>query len=194
MEKLPIGSTVFLLGRYHFDIEQIKDDLIFEIKYGIDKKSVIINYKKRKDLRLSFLTIHQSKGLQADYVFLLNNRSGNMGFPSHVMESPILNLLLENKEQYPYAEERRLFYVALTRAKYKVFLMVKSGNISDFVNELDLKEPNTNYRSNIGTTGLVCPVCGGKLLKIHGRYGDFLGCENYRKTGCTYKRNIRVKG
>ena len=194
LEKLPIGSTVFLLGRYHFDIEQIKDDLIFEIKYGIDKKSVIINYKKRKDLRLSFLTIHQSKGLQADYVFLLNNRSGNMGFPSHVMESTILNLLLENKEQYPYAEERRLFYVALTRAKYKVFLMVKSGNISDFVNELDLKEPNTNYRSNIGTTGLVCPVCGGKLLKIHGRYGDFLGCENYRKTGCTYKRNIRVKG
>ena len=93
-----------------------------------------------------------------------------------------------------YKNYLKKVYVKECIKTYNIRKFSQKYIVTDFVNELDLKEPNTNYRSNIGTTGLVCPVCGGKLLKIHGRYGDFLGCENYRKTGCTYKRNIRVKG
>ena len=57
------------------------------------------------------MTIHSSKGLQADYVFLLNNKAYGMGFPSQIADAPVLQLLLDNCDHYPFAEERRLFYV-----------------------------------------------------------------------------------
>lgn len=72
----------------------------------------------RKDLKIRFLTIHKSKCLQADYVVIINNKNYGMDFPSKINDLPIIKLLLAGGlDDHPYSEERRLFYVALTRSK-----------------------------------------------------------------------------
>ena len=67
--------------------------------------------------KIKFMTIHGSKGLEADYVFILNCNSGLYGFPSLVSDDPVLDYVLSDPEHYEYAEERRVFYVGITRAK-----------------------------------------------------------------------------
>ena len=106
-----------------------------------------------------------------------------MGFPSKIQDDPILNLLLDNCDQYPHAEERRLYYVALTRAKKKVFIMTVKGQESEFA--IELKE---RYKEEIKKEHFECPLCGGRLIKHSGKYGEFFGCSNYRINGCNYKR------
>ena len=91
--------TVLALGRYSFDRDAIPSSLVPE---GID---------------FSFKTIHAAKGLEADYVLVLNLRSRDWGFPSTVVDDPILGLAMAKPDSFLFAEERRLFYVALTRAK-----------------------------------------------------------------------------
>ena len=108
-----------------------------------------------------------------------------MGFPSKIQDSPILDLLLEQGDNYPYAEERRLFYVAMTRAKQKVILVTIKDKESEFVSEL-----RAEYNEEMNQEAYSCPKCGGKLYRKTGRYGEFYGCENYRKTGCKYTRNV----
>jgi DNA helicase-4 len=93
--------------------------------------------------------------------------------------------LLDNCDQYPYTEERRLFYVALTRAKKKVFLLTVNGKESDFVLEL-----KAQYGDALKKEQFECPLCGGRLIKRTGPYGEFFGCSNYSAIGCTYKRKI----
>lgn len=185
-DELPFRSTVFLLGRYSFDIKILQD--CQELQFGYDNVNMqtIILYQKRKDLKISFLTAHKSKGLQADYVFIINNKQGKMGFPSQIQDSPVLDLLLEQGDKYPFAEERRLFYVAMTRAKQKVILVTLKDKESEFVQELRAK-----YDKEMRQEAFICPLCGGKLMHKKGPYGEFMGCENYRSKGCRYIRNIR---
>ena len=109
-----------------------------------------------------------------------------MGFPSKIQDAPILDLLLDNCDQYPYAEERRLFYVALTRAKKKAFIVTVNGQESEFA--MELKE---RYGEDLKKEQFECPLCGGRLVKRSGPYGEFFGCSNYRTNGCNYKRKIR---
>ena len=111
-----------------------------------------------------------------------------MGFPSKIHDSSIMDLLLEKAEVYPYAEERRLFYVALTRAKTKVFLLTINNKESIFVEELIEK-----YEKELNDDKFTCPECGGRLIKRSGPYGEFFGCSNFGKTGCEYKRKISKK-
>ena len=148
-------------------------------------KLIDVKYNKRLDLQMSFMTAHKSKGLQADYIFIINNKRSKMGFPSKMQDATILSLLLEHGEQYPYAEERRLYYVALTRAKKKVFIVTVANQESEFA--LELKK---QYGDQLKREKFSCPICGGQLLKRTGPYGEFFGCSNYQKLGCTYKRNI----
>lgn len=87
-------------------------------------------------LDIKFSTIHASKGLQADYVILLNLETGSYGFPSTITDDPLMNLVVPKLETYPHAEERRLMYVAITRAKRGVFIFSNQNKISPFVTEL----------------------------------------------------------
>ena len=185
INDLPQKSSVFFIGRYSFDAELLNKSGLFECRYDNQLGLIKIIYRQRPDLTLNFLTAHKSKGLQADYVFIINNKKSKMGFPSKIQDSPILDLLLDNCDQYPYAEERRLFYVALTRAKKKAFIVTVKGKESVFATEL--KEL---YKDDLKHEQYECPICGGKLRKISGQYGDFFGCSNYKVTGCTYKRKI----
>lgn len=186
MDELPLKSSVFLIGRYSFDINMLDGNSELSYKYDNRNGVTKVIYSKRNDLDISYITAHKSKGLQADYVFILNNKKGKMGFPSKIQDSPILDLLLENSDAYPDAEERRLFYVAMTRAKKKVILVTLKDRESDFVKEL-----HTQYAEEMKQEAFICPLCGGKLKHKKGQYGDFFGCENYKTTGCRYTRNIR---
>ena len=87
-------------------------------------------------LNIQFMTMHASKGQQADHVIICGLNGGKEGFPAPARESIIEDALLPQPEQFEHAEERRLFYVALTRAKQQVWLLYNPDNPSEFVGEL----------------------------------------------------------
>jgi DNA helicase-4 len=87
-------------------------------------------------LQLDFMTIHASKGQQADYVIIVGLHEGNDGFPAPARESIMEEALLPAVEDFPDAEERRLLYVALTRARHRVWLLFNKETPSCFVDEL----------------------------------------------------------
>ena len=87
---------------------------------------------------MKYLTAHKSKGLEADYVIIVGLETGTHGFPCQIEDDPLLNLVLAKKEVFPHAEERRLFYVAMTRAKKHAYLVVsKLYSVSSFVSEIE---------------------------------------------------------
>jgi len=87
-------------------------------------------------LQLDFMTIHASKGQQADYVIVLGLQEGQEGFPAPARESIMEQALLPEPEDFADAEERRLLYVALTRAKNRVWLLFDKAQPSRFVEVL----------------------------------------------------------
>ncbi|PHM61258.1 DNA helicase IV [Xenorhabdus ishibashii] len=113
-------ETILLLARYHY----LKPELL--------KKSLT----RWPDLKIEFMTIHAAKGRQADYVIILGLQQGKDGFPAPERESVMEQVLLPQPENFPDAEERRLLYVALTRAKKQVWLMQKLKSPSVFIQQL----------------------------------------------------------
>lgn len=186
LDDLPKNSSVFFIGRYSFDSKLLDECEMFHCYFDNISGFIAVRYKNRPDLKMSFITAHKSKGLQADYVFIINNKKSRMGFPSQIQDAAILELLLDNCDPYPHAEERRLFYVALTRSKKKTFLVTVNRQESSFALELVMR-----YSGEIRRERWTCPKCGGSLVRRSGPYGDFYGCSNYGKTGCKYIRNIK---
>ena len=147
-------------------------------------------------LDIKFSTVHSAKGQEADYVFVLGMNAGQYGFPSEMEDDPVLQLVMPRKEEYEHAEERRLFYVALTRARRKVFLLANKRSRSCFVDEILVNHPQNVYENDVGTDGALgrlvtfpnCPACSGLLVGRDSEHGEFLGCSNYPK--CKYKKNI----
>lgn len=185
LKELPQKSSILFLGRYRFDIKILDGQYQFSYRYNTILGRTEVTFAKRPDLQIFFMTAHSAKGLQADYVFLLNTKAYGMGFPSQIADAPILQLLLDNCDHYPFAEERRLFYVAITRAKKKVWLITLKSNESVFVKEIDAV-----HGEDMRKEQYTCPLCGGRLVRRSGPYGDFFGCSNYKTYGCRYKRNI----
>lgn len=137
-ESLPENSSILLLGRFQID----RFRLAHCSKFNLTPDG--IEFHSRPDLKIRFLTVHQSKGLEADYVIILNNREAKLGFPAHVKDPPLKAELVKiaeelRLEQVSANEERRLFYVALTRAKKQVILLTVDGKESSFIKELRRK-------------------------------------------------------
>ena len=126
--SIPPDKSVFLLGRYSFD------DYYLSLKYKSIKEGARFFYLI-ENRKIEFMTIHKSKGLEADYVIILQCNKDTLGFPSMINDDPILNYVLTKSDQYPYGEERRLFYVAITRAKIKTYILYDSKSPSVFINE-----------------------------------------------------------
>ena len=143
-------------------------------------------------LNITFSTVHAAKGLEADYVFLVNLTRGRMGFPSEIEDDPLLQLAMPVSETYPYAEERRLFYVALTRAKEMIILYTQSERESEFLIELQ-KDGLIDIRRQEGAQSVeTCPECqrGSVVVKRNKKSGnEFLGCSRFPR--CEYTRNVR---
>ncbi len=153
--------SVFLLGRYNYN-----------------KPDNFSGYSREyKNLSIEFLTIHASKGAEADYVIILDVVSGKHGFPSEITDDPLLEIVLSKSDSYPHAEERRLMYVAMTRAKHKVYIITEDRKQSVFILELE-----GSNRSEIEHKQ--CNECGGEMIQRKSSYGLFWGCSNF--PDCSY--------
>ena len=119
-------QDILILGRNNNDIyEYINNDFKKEEDYLI--------YKGKK---LRYLTVHSAKGLEADVVVLINLENKRLGFPNQIKDNIILQEINDLKDNYLYAEERRLFYCALTRTKNEVILLTPYRHKSIFVKEI----------------------------------------------------------
>ncbi len=122
-------GSLLILGRNNFDIFKFLDLKIFKIaKDGYISGTNINNTR--------FLTVHKAKGLESDNVIIINLENDLYGFPSQIKNENILNYVNNLEENFKYAEERRLFYVALTRAKKRVYLYTSKQNPSIFIKEI----------------------------------------------------------
>lgn len=269
------NKKILILGRNNKDIFNLLKNFNVENEYGKRKfeilgdedklrinKFVKIVYMESPDVNIEYRTVHQSKGLECDNVILINLKNWKAGFPNKMVDDPVLNFVKRNGDSFSYAEERRLFYVALTRTKNNVYLLAPYFKSSVFVQELKtdanvellnlehnrletLKNIEKNGERYVIPTKLKCPVCKtgvvllesfwnkGKLNRVlkcshnmappfnrcnweGGYYGSeledlddieycpscdgilikryrhsdghpFLGCTNFRKTGCRGK-------
>lgn len=151
-------KNIFVLCRYNFDIMNLmktfdnqtakKDNSPVSESIVKDSDSVNYNYAvdlidtEQKDESYQFgenvrtLSVHKSKWLEADIVYLFIYNRGVYWFPCKITDDPVLEMFLPEKEALLFAEERRLFYVALTRTKGKLYIITNKQPISEFVNEL----------------------------------------------------------
>jgi DNA helicase IV len=143
------------------------------------------------NLHVTFRTVHGSKGLEADYIVIAGLTTGTYGFPSTIAGDPVLDLAMPAPETFPHAEERRLFYVALTRARRAVLLITHPQQMSPFVIEL-LKDPHVTVTGNSDAPAEICPECGqGTLVERNGKFGPFLGCSAF--PACKHTRQVRQR-
>lgn len=123
-------SQIMILGRNNKDIYNYLDK---DFKLS---SSGEITYSKDKNIIIKYLTIHKSKGLESDNVIIINLIDDYLGLPCKIKDEKILRLVTSTKDKYPYSEERRLFYVGLTRTKNYVYLLVPYKRESIFIKEL----------------------------------------------------------
>lgn len=161
--------SVMVLGRYNYD------------KYFADKGLI----KDHPRLSVRFLSVHQAKGLEADYVVVPRMSSAAYAFPCQTKDDSALNLALACPDPYPFSEERRLFYVAITRAKQGVTLIANKGLESSFFTELITDHKLRVLKQEAGPTSAVtCPTCQkGFLLEKKGKSAkgtySFYGCNRF---------------
>ena len=138
--------------------------------------------KQYPSLRFTWMTIHRSKGLEAEYAVILGLCSGKHGFPAEIADDPLIDLVLAAPEAHPNAEERRLLYVAITRARRQVFLLADGGPPSEFATELIDGGYDVEVFGRPPEGDVSCPRCnGGRLVRrenARGR-GVFYGCSNF---------------
>lgn len=187
--RVPTDKTIYIISRYSYDVKSLMS-ASQKVGFDYNQESVTIDYDSRK---VRFMTIHGSKGLEADYVFLINCNSGLYGFPSLISDDPILDYVLSEQEHYEYAEERRVFYVGITRAKVHTVVFYNEQRPSTFVTELH-KPAIVELDS--------CPLCGigHKIIKYTGIAKNktpykVWGCDN-TEANCqyferTFENNIR---
>lgn len=169
MEKILVenpNSSILLLGRYGFDAFNLGKSADFY--YNPEDGSV--SSKRFPGVKIEFMTVHRAKGLGFDNVIIINARNEYYGFPSQIQEDPVLKYVVKDDHSMDYAEERRLFYVALTRTKNRVYIITPEQHPSQFVTELlqDYLLVRLDGKLNekpAANLDLIqrCPICGYPL-------------------------------
>lgn len=184
---------VLLLGRYNFDLKRYKS-IPKLLKIDLNNKRITYYFQNgsgKQQLEMRFLSAHRAKGLEADVVILLNSFTGKYGLPSGMADDKVLNMLLSEGDDYEHGEERRLFYVAMTRARHMTYVITNAYDKSPFIGEIEATEEENTRK---------CPRCqiGDLVPKASGitKNGDsyvFYGCTNY-KFGCSHSATDFAKG
>ncbi len=162
-------TSILLIGRYNYDGETLSRTGAFEYNANGSK----VYSKKYPQVDITFLTAHSSKGLGYDNVIIINAKDAVYGFPSKIEDDPVMKLVIKQSDEMDYAEERRLFYVALTRTKNRVFIIAPEKHPSEFVLELKAEYKNIVLKGEFNPephgllTNKVCPICGYPLQRRH---------------------------
>ncbi|WP_291398496.1 UvrD-helicase domain-containing protein [Devosia sp.] len=133
-------------------------------------------------LEVEAFSFHRAKGLEADYTILIDVSEGDYGVPSRIEDDELLHLVIPEPETFPYAEERRLFYVALTRASRGVFLLTNADQQSRYIDELaDIAGKEIRFEGVDGQALPACPKCwAGYLVERRSKKrASFMGCSRY---------------
>ena len=177
IEKLNATADVLILGRNRRDI----DSFICREIQVVDYKRIL--HKDFPKMQLKYSTVHGSKGLESDFVVLISGEDADNGFPNKTEDDAVLDLLLGKKNSYEYAEERRLFYVALTRTKSIVYLLSDKEKSSQFIHEIKSKcfimHDETAQKEE---KEYLCPWCkSGHLVVRESEVNkkSFYGCSNF---------------
>lgn len=185
-------QPILVLGRHSFDINEfIKLTPNSRIMYN--ERNDKIEIEGIKDIDIKYITVHKSKGLEAENVLVLNLKNHLLGFPNKMTDDPMLSLLLSDDEAYRFAEERRLFYVALTRTKNEVVLLIPR-DVSLFAEELVADNDFMLSANNEKLSKTNCPYCQTGHLVIRQntiRNNQFLGCSHYPSCNQTFN-NIEI--
>ena len=159
-------GRILLLGRFGFDGDHLEKSGLFEyVKRGNKIKSV-----SYPGLNITFMTAHASKGLGYDNVIIINGKNETYGFPSKIEDDPVLSFVIKGDHAIDYAEERRLFYVAMTRTKGRVYFIAPERNPSEFLLEIKRDYKNIllkgKWNENSPQNLIIknqCPICGYPL-------------------------------
>lgn len=175
--KIDSRAKVLVLGRNKHDVDCL-----------ISKEIQVINYEtiehhQYPGLELTYKTVHGSKGLESDYVILISGEDSKNGFPNKMEDDILLNLVLGKNSNFEFAEERRLFYVALTRTKSIVYILSDKNKPSVFVKEIESRcyVMNSKLKQKKSEANL-CPYCksGQLVIRTNGASSErFYGCSNY---------------
>lgn len=186
------ASRILLLGRFNFEGDRLTKTGLFEYRNrGSKVKSV-----KYPKLDITFMTAHASKGLGYDNVIVINGKNETYGFPSKIEDDPVLSLVVREDTSIQYAEERRLFYVAMTRTKNRVYFIAPEQNPSEFLLEIKKEYKNVYLRGQwseeeptlIGKKK--CPICGFPMqLKYKPSYGLRLYLCTNEPEVCSFMTN-----
>ena len=181
-----VSGSILFLGRTNYDIELLRKSELFNIT-----NSGNIRLKEYPDTPVSFLSIHKAKGLEADNVVLLNFQNSTLGFPNKISDDPLLELVLADDDSFMYAEERRLFYVALTRTRNRIYVLVNENIPSEFLREFHASVADGVYMSSDAKDAemreVSCPRCktGHLVIRQNERVNKyFVGCSNFPM--CSY--------
>ena len=185
-DQIPADKEILLLGRYGFDVNIFKNT---ELAVHDTKDRVYVTYGRRQ---MNFMTVHQSKGLECDYIIMLNCNGGTIGFPSQISDSPVLKYVLSEPDAYAFSEERRVFYVGITRAKKHTWVLYDMNNPSPFVKEF-VKTLEQDVKPGAGIPDSeLCPKCrcgrikvAKKGVAVNGNPYTVYCCSN-EKYGCDY--------
>ena len=185
-------SSILLIGRYNYDMYKLyRTNRFSELPGGA------IRSEKYPNAKITFMTAHSSKGLGYDNVILINMFEGKFGFPCQIEDDPIIKLVTYEDNSMPFAEERRLFYVAMTRTKNRVYIAAPKTKPSRFLVEL-IKDFNIPHNDEINIQvvdlfNLRCPVCGFPLkYEFNKNYGLNLWiCTNEAEL-CDFMTNDRT--
>lgn len=192
-EGKPENSSILLLGRFGFDGDKLEKSGLFEY---VDRGSKLRSVKYPK-LNITFMTAHASKGLGYDNVIVVNGRNETYGFPSKIEDDPVLAFVIKGDRSIDYAEERRLFYVAMTRTKNRVFFLAPEENPSEFLLEIKRDYKNVVLRGNWNENppvnmlpGKRCPICGYPMqFRYKSAYGLRLHICTNEPEVCSFMTN-----
>ena len=174
-DSLDLGITVVFNGDPEAGAKIALREIVSETACELASVLALGRYKRSMEvfdslpkhdlLQMEYNTVHQAKGSEADYVIVFDLKDDRYGFPCRIEDEPLLELVLPPVagKAFPFAEERRLFYVALTRAKIGAWLVTDQYSPSSFVKELLQESDGLRTIGNV--TVLACPKCEiGKLV------------------------------
>ena len=188
VKTIPEDKDIYVLGRYSFNVNVFKNSPV-TVKSNANKVSLLYNGRE-----MTYMTVHQSKGLESDYVILLGCDSGNLGFPAEIDDAPILKYVLSQPDGYRFGEERRVFYVGITRARKITYIFYNKEKPSSFLPEFtQIEGPRPKSAKDSISPDQLCPRCHcGRIVEmrrgkaVNGNPYAFYVCSNER-LGCDYK-------